>query len=93
MTVKQFLGHIAVIIEVAYIGGGQTQQFCTWAESQQPLRALTPKFRTNSMKLIQYNVGGVLFCYLVKLLRCTAHQLGIRIKSYILKWEVLVLPQ
>ena len=93
MAIKQFLGHIAVIIEVAYIGGGQTQQFCTWAERQQPLRALAPKFRAYSMKLIQYNVGRVLFCYPVKLLRRTAHQLGIRIKSYILKREVLVLPQ
>ena len=93
MAIEQFLGHVAVIIEVTHIGGGQTQQFCTWAERQQLLRALAPKFRTNSMKLIQYNVGGVLFGYLVKLLRRTAHQLGIRIKSYILKREVLVLPQ
>ena len=28
MAIEQFLGHVAVIIEVTHIGGGQTQQFC-----------------------------------------------------------------
>ena len=93
MAIEQFLGHVAVIIEVTNIGGGQTQQFCMRAERQQLLCTLAPEFCAYSMKLIQYNVGGVLFGYLVKLLRRTAHQLGIRIKSYILKREVLVLPQ
>ena len=93
MAVEQFYGHITVIIEVAHVGGRQPQQLSLRAESQQLLCALAPEFCANSMKLIQYNVGRVLFCYLVKLLRRTAHQLGIRIKSYILKREVLVLPQ
>ena len=93
MTVEQFFGHVAVIIEVTHVGGGQPQQLSLRAESQQLLCALAPKFCANSMKLIQYNVGGVLFCYLVKLLRRTAHKLGVGVEMYILQRKVRVLVQ
>ena len=93
MTVKQFLGHIAVVIQIPHVGGGQSQQLCPRAERQQLLRAVAPILGTGTVELIEYNISGVLRSDFLQLHGGTANQLGVGVEMHVFQRKIRVLPQ
>ena len=93
MTVKQFLGHIAVVIQIPHVGGSQSQQLCLWTQRQQLLRAVAPILGTSTVELIEYNISGVLRSDFLQLRGGTANQLGVGVKADVLQRKIRVLPQ
>ena len=93
MTVKQFLGHIAVVIQIPHIGCGQPQQLCPRTKRQQLLRAVAPILGTGTVELIEYNISGVLRSDFLHLRGGAANQLGVGVKTDVLQRKIRVLPQ
>ena len=93
MTVKQFLGHIAVVIQIPHVGGSQSQQLCLWTKCEQPLRAVAPILGTSTVELVEYNISGILRSDFLQLRGGTANQLGVGVKADVLQRKIRVLPQ
>ena len=93
MTVKQFLCHIAVVIQIPHIGGGQAQQPRPRTQRQQLLRAVAPILGTGAVELIEYNISGVLRSDFLQLRGGTANQLGIGVEMHVLQRKIRVFPQ
>ena len=93
MTVKQLLGHVAVVIQIPHVGGGQAQQLCLRTQRQQLLRAVAPILGTGTVELVEYNISGVLRSDFLQLRGGTANQLGVGVKADVLQRKIRVLPQ
>ena len=85
MTFKQFCGHIAVIIQIAHVGGRQTQQLSRRAQLQQFFYSFSPIFNACTMKFIQNDIDRLLCRNFFQLLIGAAHQLCVGVKSYVCK--------
>ena len=92
VPVKQFFGHVAVIVEVADVCRGQPQHLGVGAKAQQLLRARAPARRPGAVKLIHHDIGGLQGGDGGQLLRRAEHQFGVGEKADIRKREIRLLP-
>ena len=87
-AVEQFLGHVAVVVEIADIGGGQPQKFCVRAECQKFLYPFAPVFCARPVKFVHNNVGRVQRSDLRQLFLCTKQQLCVGVKADVFQRKI-----
>ena len=92
VPVKQFFGHIAIVVEVADVGGGQPQHLGVGTEFEQFPSTCTPAFSPGAVELVHHDIGGLQGGDGGQLLRRAEHQFGVGEKADIRKREIRLLP-
>ena len=80
IAVEQFVGHVALVIEIADVGGRKAQQFRLRAGGQQPLQRGGPFLRAGAVVFVQDDIHGVQVCDGGQVVFGQAQQLGVGVK-------------